>query len=176
MLNNSKWQHCRSDVTPFAAAFQRKDMGAITLIELMVAVAVLGTGFIATMSAVSYMQFENLASSQRMLAASIEMESLELFKVLPLTQITNSTAGAPIYLKQLSGGGCHPSWQVPVSGAWKSVPVESVSSTSGGDPVLLADKLPNALWTASFTTDATDSTLRQISVMMQWNLYNTTKR
>lgn len=151
-------------------------MHVMTLIELMVAVAVLGTGFVATMSAISYMQFESRAASQRMLAASIGMEILELFKVLPYAQIANSRAGAPIYLKQLSGGGGNPGCQVPTSGAWKAVPVESVSASIAGNPALVADKLPNALWSASFTTEPTDSTLREITVTIQWKLYNTTKR
>ena len=140
------------------------------LVEQLVAVAIVGVALLATMSAVSYMEFENRASSQRMLAASLGMEILELFKALPFAQITNSSAGAPIYLKQLAGGGGNANWQVPAAGAWQALPVEGVNSSSAGDPSIVANKLQGGVWKVAFTPDPTDASIVQITLTMQWSL------
>lgn len=147
-----------------------------TIVEQIIALGVIGIGMAAVLQAVSFMQFENRSSSQRMLAASIELEILELFKTQPYAQITNSTAGTPIYLKQLAAGGGNTRWKVPLVNAWQAVPVEDVSSATATDPSIVADKLPDAVWKADFTTDATDATLRKVTVTMQWKLYTGTKR
>ena len=147
-----------------------------TLVELMVSVGIIAVGLFATMSAISYMEFQNRASSQRMLAASIAMEFLELFKALPFAQITNSTTGSPIYLKQLAAGGGSANWQVPAANAWQAIPVEDVASTSSADPILVADKLPAGVWTVAFTPDTTDATLVKVTVTLQWKLYASPKR
>jgi Tfp pilus assembly protein PilV len=159
-----------------ARAKKLRSQGGFTIAEQIVALGVIGIGMIAVLQAISFMQFENRASSQRMLAASIELEILELFKTLPFAQITNSTTGTPIYLKKLAGGSANTSWIVPAINSWQNVPVEDTSSGSAADPTLLADKLPGAQWRADFTTDATDATLRQVKVTMRWRLYGGTSR
>ncbi len=161
---------------PSRAARRVRLAGGFSIVEQIVALGVIGIGMLAVLQAVSFMQFENRASSQRMMAASIELEILELFKTLPYTQITNSTVGTPIYLKQLAGGGGNASWIVPAANAWQPVPVEDTNSTSAADPNLIADKLPGATWRADFTTDPTDATLRQVKVTMQWKLFAGTVR
>ena len=157
-------------------AGKRRSLGGFTIVEQIVALGVIGIGMIAVLQAISFMQFENRASSQRMLAASIELEILELFKTLPFAQITNSTGGTPIYLKKLASGAANTSWRVPALNTWQTVPVEDTSSASAADPALLADKLPSAQWRADFTDDPTDATLRQVKVTMQWKLYASNSR
>ena len=152
-------------------ARRRKIVSGFTLVEVMVAVAILGLSLSFVMGGISYMRFRNRESSQRMLAASIQTEMLELFKAQPFPQITNSTAAAPVYLKQVPGGAPDTRWKVPVANSWESVPVEDVAPDNPAAPVSVANKLPNGVWRADFVTDPATPTLRQVTVTMQWQLY-----
>ncbi|HEY2799354.1 MAG TPA: hypothetical protein VGI85_02075, partial [Chthoniobacterales bacterium] len=109
--------------------------------------------------------------SQRMLASSIETEILELFKAQPYTEIANSTAGAPVYLKQVPGGTPDARWIVPEVDAWQSVPIEDVDPSSAAAPASVPDKLPNGVWKVDFVTDPATPSLRQVTVTMRWQLY-----
>lgn len=143
----------------------------------MVAVAILGVTLFSVMGAIALMGFRNRESSQRMLAASVENEILELFKAQPFTQITNSTVGAPVYLKQVPlTGQPDPQWIVPAVNAWQSVPVEDVVSGTAGTPPLVPNKLPNGNWRAEFATDPAKPFLRQITVTLRWQLYQGTSQ
>lgn len=142
-----------------------------TLIEQLVALGVLGMAFLGILQTVSFMQFENRSGSQRMLAVSLQNEILELFKALPYDQITYPVAGSPVYLKKLASGAGNPRWIVPAQNAWQTVPVDDLNSASASDPAQVANKLPGAIWKVDFATDATDATLRQVTVTMQWRLY-----
>lgn len=137
----------------------------------MVAIAILGLTLFSVMGGISYMGFRNRESSQRMLAASIETEILELFKAQPFPQITNSTGGAPVYLKQVPGGAPDMRWMVPAANAWQTVPIEDVDPANPAAPASVPDKLPNGVWRADFVSDPATPTLRQVTVTMQWQLY-----
>jgi len=147
-------------------------VNGFTLVEVMVAVAILGLTLFSVMGGIAYMRFRNRESSQRMLAASIEMEILELFKAQPFPQIINSTAGAPVYLKQVPGGAPDARWIVPAANAWQPVPIEDVAPTDPAAPASIPDKLPNGVWRADFVTNPATTTLRQVTVTMQWQLYS----
>lgn len=138
----------------------------------MVAVAILGVTLFGIMSGISFLKFRNRESSQRMLAASIETEILELFKAQPFSQITNSAAGAPVYLKQVPGGGPDARWVVPALDAWQAIPVEDVAPASAAAPASVPNKLPNGVWRADFVTDPATPSVRQITVTLQWQLYS----
>lgn len=156
-------------------------VGAFTLVEQVVALAIAGVGLVSTMQAISYLEFENRASSQRMLAASIQMEILELFKTQPFDQLTASPL-PPLYLKQDSTGAAGLArWVIPtpgtdpysstLSGTPQALPVESVLSSSAADPPVVAGKLPSATWrwtSRPDPTDATNTNLRQITVIVEW--------
>lgn len=148
-----------------------QSVGGFALAEQIIALGVIGIALLATMQSISFIQHENRASSQRMLAASIQTEMLSLFKTLPYTQITNSTVGVPVYLKRLNDGTGDPRWQAPVANDWLPIPVEDVNSGSAADPANVADKLPGGVWSVRFTDDPADATLRQITVTVQWRLY-----
>lgn len=137
----------------------------------MVAVAILGLTLFSVMGGISYIGVRNRESSQRMLAASIETEILELFKAQPFPQITNSTGAAPVYLKQVPGGAPDARWMVPEANAWQTVPIEDVAPANPAAPASVPDKLPNGVWRADFVTDPATPTLRQVTVTMQWQLY-----
>ena len=142
----------------------------------MVAVLVLGLTLFGIMEGISFLRFHNRESSQRMLASSIEMEILELFKAQPYTQITNSYSAsmaspAPVYLKELPTAGPDPRWYVPKVNEWQAIPVEDVAPDSANPPATVANKLPNGVWRADFVTDPATPTLRQITVTLQWQLY-----
>ena len=142
----------------------------------MVAAVILGIMLFGVMSGISFLEFRNRESSQRMLASSIGTELLELFKGQPFPQITNSTAAAPVYLKEVPGGGPDARWTVPQLNAWQPIPVEDVAPTDGAAPATVPDKLPNGVWRADFVNDPAKPTLRQITVTLQWQLYNGTKQ
>jgi type II secretory pathway pseudopilin PulG len=141
---------------------------AYTLAELMVAVTILGLGLFGLMSAMSFIGERNREASQRMLAASIGSEILELFKAQPFSQIANSTVAAPVYLKEVPGGGPDAKWRVPAFNSWASIPVEDVTPAVASAPATVPDKLPNGLWRADFVDDPLTPTLRQITVTLQW--------
>lgn len=156
--------------------FCREAANAFTLAEVMVAVLVLGLTLFGVMEGISFLEFRNRESSQRMLASSIEMEILELFKAQPYTQITNSysttmASPAPVYLKELPGGGPDTRWYVPKVNEWQSIPVEDVVPSSAAAPATVPNKLPNGVWRADFVSDPATPTLRQITVTLQWQLY-----
>lgn len=136
----------------------------------MIAVAILGLMLFSVMAAISFLSARNREASQRMEAASIATEILELFKAQPFSQITNSTTSAPIYLKQVPGGGPDTLWKVPALNSWIAIPVETVDPTTANPPVAVPNKLPNGVWRADFVNDPTKPTLRQITVTLQWQL------
>lgn len=146
-------------------------LSGFTLVEVMVAVAILGLTLFSVMGGIAYMRFRNHESSQRMLAASIEMEILELFKAQPFPQITNSTGAAPVYLKQVPGGAPDARWIVPAANAWQAIPIEDVAPGNSAAPASIPDKLPNGVWRADFVNNPVTPTLRQVTVTMQWQLY-----
>ncbi len=146
-------------------------VNGFTLVEVMVAVAILGLTLFSVMGGIAYMRFRNRESSQRMLAASIQTELLELFKAQPFPQITNSTAIAPVYLKQIPGGAPDTRWIVPVANAWQAIPIEDVAPGNSAAPASIPDKLPNGVWRADFVTTPATPTLQQVTVTMQWQLY-----
>ena len=113
---------------------RRRAKSGFTLAEVMIAVAVLGFTLFGVMQGFSFMELRNRESSQRMLAASIETEILELFKALPYTAIGNSTASVPVYLKEVPGGAPDARWIVPAVNAWQAVPVEDVNPGSAAAP------------------------------------------
>lgn len=148
----------------------RAEMG-YTLAEVMIAVVVLGLTLVGVMEGLSFMEMRNRESSQRMLAASIETEILELFKAQPYTEIANSTVAAPVYLKEVPGGAPDARWIVPAVSAWQPVPVEDVDPSSDAAPASVPDKLPNGVWKADFVTDPATPSVVQVTVTMRWQLY-----
>lgn len=158
-----------------SSRFRRRQLRAVrsgfTLVEVMVAVVVLGVTLFSVMGGYSFMRFRNREASQRMLAASIETEILELFKAQPYPQITNSTVAAPVYLKELPGGLPDGRWIVPAANAWQTLPIEDVAPADPAAPASVPDKLPNAVWRADFVTDPATPSVRQITVTLQWQLY-----
>ncbi len=161
------------DSLPKLRSFRgRRTLDGVTLVEAMVAVAILGVTLFSVMGGIAYMGFRNRESSQRMLAASIENAILELFKAQPYTQIANSTVSAPVYLKQLPlTGQPDPQWIVPAANSWQSIPVEDVVSGTAGTPPLVENKLPSGVWRADFVTDPAQPSLRQVKVTLRWQLY-----
>jgi hypothetical protein len=149
---------------------RRRRRDAYTLAEVMVAVTLVGLTLFGVMSAISFIGERNREASQRMLAASIGTEILELFKAQPFSQIANSTVAAPVYLKEVPGGGPDARWKVPAFNSWQSIPVEDVAPADSAAPATVADKLPNGLWRADFVNDPLTPTLRQITVTLQWQL------
>lgn len=143
----------------------------MTLVEVMVAVAVLTIALIGTMSAISWMRMENRTASQRLLVASIGVEMIDLFKSLQYADIHNSTTAAPVYLKGFGSASPNLAWQVPQAGQWQALPVEDVNSTSSATPGLVPDKIPQGQWTVEFVPDPVIPQLQQINITIQWNLY-----
>ena len=138
----------------------------------MVAVTILGLGLFGLMSAMSFIGHRNREASQRMLAASIGSEILELFKAQPLSQIANSMVATPVYLKEVPGGGPDAKWRVPAFNSWATIPVEDVTPAVAGAPATVPDKLLNGLWRADFVDDPLTPPLRQITVTLQWQPRN----
>lgn len=143
----------------------------MTLLESLTAVAILTICLIGLMSAISYMRIENRAASQRMLVASVGSEMLELFKALQYTDIHNSTPTAPVYLKGFGSLSPNLSWVVPQAGQWQALPVDAVNSASAAAPGLVADKIPQGVWTVEFVPDPVIPRLQQINITIQWKLY-----
>ncbi|HXA09075.1 MAG TPA: prepilin-type N-terminal cleavage/methylation domain-containing protein [Chthoniobacterales bacterium] len=148
-----------------------RSASGMTLVEVMVAVAVLTISLIGTMAAISWMRMENRTASQRLLVASIGAEMIDLFKSLQYTDIHNSTAGVPIYLKGFGSASPNLAWVVPQAGQWQSLPVEAVNSSSASAPNLVPDKIPQGQWKVEFVPDAVIPQLQQINITIQWQLY-----
>jgi Tfp pilus assembly protein PilV len=148
----------------------------MSLVEAMVAVAVLGIAMVGMMSGISYMRFENRASSQRMLVASMGAQILEQFKALPYNDIACSTGTAPIYLEGMGTTTPNSAWYVPQSGQWQTLPVEDVNSTSSATPTIVPNKIPQGVWSVQITSPATPPGLKQITVTINWQLYAGTTR
>ena len=148
-----------------------RSASGMTLVEVMVAVAVLTISLIGTMSAISWMRMENRTASQRLLVASIGAEMIDLFKSLQYTDIHNSTAGASIYLKGFGSASPNLAWVVPQAGQWQALPVEAVNSSSPSAPNLVPDKIPQGQWKVEFVPDAVIPQLQQINITIQWQLY-----
>ncbi len=142
----------------------------------MMAVAVLAVALFGLMSGISYMRIENRVASQRMLVASVGAEMMELFKSLSYTDIRNSTTGAPVYLKGNGTATPNLSWAVPKAGQWQALPVEAVNPGSAIAPGLVADKIPQGVWTVQFVPDAVNPSLLQINLAIQWSIYPGSKR
>jgi type II secretory pathway pseudopilin PulG len=142
----------------------------ISLIESIVAVAVLGIAFIGLMSGVSYMRLQNSAETQRMLVASEAAQILELYKALPYSAITSSTSTATCLIGY---GTASPdtNWQVPTAGGTMPLPVDDVNSSSSTEPSPIANKIPNGQWSVVLTTPASPPGLTQITVNIKWELY-----
>jgi type II secretory pathway pseudopilin PulG len=144
---------------------------AMTLIEALVAVAVLGIALVGMMSGISYMRFENRAASQRLLVASAGAQILELFKALPYNDIVCTTGTAPIYLEGFGTSTPNTAWSVPQAGQWQALPVEDVNSTSAGTPSIVANKIPQGVWTVQITSPVSPTGIKQITVTIDWQLY-----
>jgi Tfp pilus assembly protein PilV len=151
-------------------------ISGMTLIEAMVAVGIIGIALVGLISGIGYMRMENRAASQRLLVASIGTEILELFKALPYASIANSTATTPIYLKGFGTTSPDAAWLVPQAGQTQPLPVEDVNSSSASYPSLVANKIPQGVWSVSFVPDATTPGVQQINVTIQWKLYAGTTR
>jgi len=152
------------------AAAMRAAKG-MTIIEAVMALAVLGIAMAGMMSGISYMRVQNRASSERMLAGSIAAQILEMFKALPFSAINNSTSSAPVYLEGYGTPSPDTAWYVPQAGQWQTLPVEDVNSTTAGYPAIITDKLPEAVWTVQVQPLATNSAVEQITVTINWNVY-----
>lgn len=162
---------------------RNRAISAISLIEIMVAVAILGIAAVGMMSGISYMRFENRAASQRMLVASIGTQILELFKALPYASIANSGTAGTIYLEGYGTASPNLAWQVPTAsgtGMWQPLPVEDVNSNSASNPAIIANKIPGPLtvsgspinqgeWSVQIASPSTG--LKQITVTINWLLY-----
>lgn len=150
-------------------------LAGFSLVETMVAIAIIGIALLGVIAGITSLRTENLATSQRMLATSLGTELLELIKALSSQNIRNSTAAAPVYLKTSAAGTPNATWRVPQAGESLALPVEEVNSASAGDPTLVADKLPQATWTASFAPDATNATLIYVTININWRLNQTSR-
>jgi len=143
----------------------------MSLIEAIVAVAILGIAFVGLCSGISYMRFENRAASQRMLVASMGAQILELFKALPYSDIANSTAAAPIYLEGFGTSSPNTAWYVPQAGQWQALPVEDVNSASASAPTVVPNKIPQGVWSVQIQSPSSPPGLKQITVTINWQLY-----
>lgn len=143
----------------------------MTLVEALVAVAVITVATVSTLSGISYMRMENRAASQRMLVASLGTEMIELFKSLQYADMHNSTVATPIYLKGFGSATPNAAWVVPKAGQWQALPVEAVNSGSNSNPGIIADKIPQGVWTVDFVPDPAVPELQQINIRIQWKLY-----
>jgi len=167
----------RSSLAPAASTGReidvRRDRGiaGMTLIEALMATAILGLTLIGLMSGISFMRIQNRASSERMLASSIGSQILEMFKALPFTDIANSTAAAPIYLEGFGTATPDLAWYVPQAGQWQTLPVEDVNSTASGYPSVITDKLPEGQWQVQIQPLASNANVVQVTVTINWNLY-----
>jgi len=148
----------------------------ISLIEVMVAVAILGLTFVGMASGISYMRFENRAATQRLLVASMGAQILELFKALPFSAIANSTVATPIYLEGYGTATPNTAWYVPIAGGSTALPVEDVNSASSSNPTVITNKIPQGAWSVAITTPSGSPELKQITVTITWNLYAGTTR
>jgi type II secretory pathway pseudopilin PulG len=161
------------EATSFRAPAKRTGRGSrsvsgISLVECVVAVAVLGISFVGLMSGISYMRMENMADSQRMLVASEAAQILELFKALPYSAIVNSTSTSTC-LMGYGTSSPDTNWQVPLSGGTMPLPVDDVNSSSSTEPSPVPNKIPNGQW--SVTLASAGNGLTQITVTITWKLY-----
>lgn len=148
-----------------------RQVAGVTLVEAVMAVAIIGIALFAIMTAISRMRIESRASSQRVLAASVGNEILELFKALPYTDIRNSTVAEPVFLKGYGGPTPNAAWRVPAAGAgsWQALPVEAVDASSAANPALIGEQLPQGQWRVEFVSDAITSGTREIRLWIRWN-------
>jgi type II secretory pathway pseudopilin PulG len=145
-------------------------IAGVSLIESIVAVAVLGIAFVGLMSGVSYMRLQNSAETQRMLVASEAAQILELYKALPYSAITSSTS-TTTYLMGYGTTSPDTNWQVPTAGGTMPLPVDDVNSTSSTEPSPVANKIPNGRWSVVLSSPASPAGLTQITVTITWALY-----
>lgn len=136
----------------------------------MMALGVIGVCLFGVIGLVANLRNDNTTTSQRMLAASLSNELLELIKAQSPQNIRNSTADSPVYLKTTTASTPNLAWRVPQAGESLTLPVEDVNSGSNGDPTLVANKLPQATWSAVFTPDAGNANLIYITINLQWRL------
>lgn len=149
-------------------------VAGFTLVETLMAVAIIGLALLGVIGGISDLRNENRATSQRMLAASLGTELLELVKALGSQNLRNSTVANPVYLKTTAAGTPNLAWRVPQAGEFLALPVEEVNSGSAADPTLV-DKLPLATWNAVFTPDAANAKLIYVTVNIQWRLNQTVR-
>lgn len=160
---------------PLARPAPSRGVAGMTLVEALIAVAILGITLICMMSGISYMRIQNRSASERMLAASIGAQIIEKFKALPYAEITNSTTDVSgtgaIYLEGMGSATPNAAWYVPQAGQWQTLPVEDVDSTSPATPQVITDKLPEGVWSVQFTSPSSPPGLKQITVTIDWNVY-----
>jgi prepilin-type N-terminal cleavage/methylation domain-containing protein len=147
----------------------------MTLIEALIAVAILGVTLVCMMGGISYMRIQNRSASERLLAGSIASQILEKFKALPYAEIANSTTAASgtgaIYLEGMGTASPDLAWYVPQAGQTQPIPVEDVNSTSSGTPSVVTDKLPEGYWSATITPLTSPPGVTQVTVALTWNVY-----
>jgi len=143
----------------------------MSLVESLIAISVLGVALTGILSGISYMRVENRASSERILVGSIATQILELFKALPYSAITNSTAGTPIYLEGYGTSSPNTAWYVPQAGQSQTLPVEDVNSTSAATPALVPNKIPQGTWSANIVTTGSTHGYKQVTVTVTWEVY-----
>lgn len=146
----------------------------VSLIEILIAVAVLALALTAMISGISYMRIQNRMSSQRMLAGSVAAQILEMYKALPFSVITSSTGGG-ICLEGYGTGTPDTNWTVPAVGMSGTLPVEDVTSSTPGYPSLVTNKLPGGKWTVALTPVITTGSgatplVEQITVTVTWDI------
>lgn len=153
-------------------AARRAGSRGFTLVEVLVAVALFAIGMLSFFAGISFLRLQNRMASQRMLASSVAVEILELFKNQPYTDIRNSTSGSSVYLKLNPDGSTDTNWRVPEAGLWQTLPVEDVDSSSAGAPALVGNKLPGGAWQVAFQDVSQGTspswTVRQITVTIRW--------
>lgn len=149
----------------------RPGAAGMTIIEAVMAIAILGIAMTGMMSGISYMRVQNRSTSERMLAGSVAAQILEMFKALPFSAINNSTPSSPVYLEGYGTASPDTAWYVPQAGQWQTLPVEDVNSTAAGYPAIITDKLPEGVWSVQIQPLATNPAVEQITVTIQWNVY-----
>jgi len=155
-----------------------------TIAELIVSMAVLVIGIVATLQGVSFIQLQNRSYSRRIQAATMATEILELCKQQGAANMLSSVSSTQ-YLKWNNGAN-DANWAVPQPGAFATVPMmEDVNSSSGVLSSTTTAFGTNAQWSVVITkgtngagvssaynvmNTSTNCNLVEICVTVQWRL------
>jgi prepilin-type N-terminal cleavage/methylation domain-containing protein len=159
---------------PLSRRARRVRLGAFSLVEVLIAVAIFSITMLGFLMGLFYMQRQNRSITQREVATAKAVELLELFKNMSYDEVTYSTVATPRYLKKTAAGAANTAWKVPVVSTWMTLPVEDVNPASSADPTIVTNKLPSGRWTVTINELTQGTTpswkFKRVTVTVEWKI------